>query len=601
MMIHRSERFGFDTVEHEADLCVIGAGAAGLFAAVAAARQGAKVVLMNDRPVVGGNASSEVRMWIRGAHGRNNQETGLVEELALKNLRRNPTLNFSIWDSVTYEMVIEEENIDLILNCSCMDAEMDGDRIVSVRGWQTTTQKYHSVKAKIFADCSGDSVLAPLTGAEFRMGREAREEFGEDIAPAVSDARTMGMSCLFQVRETDREVPFKAPDWAEKFTEETLAHRVNPNNLDAFKYDNYWWIELGGEYDSIADTEILRHRLLKISFGVWDYFKNSGKYDAKNWELDWVGFLPGKRESRRYVGDHILTQNDVRAAGRFHDLIAYGGWSMDDHHPGGFDTKEDPTIFHPAPSPFGIPYRCLYSKNIANLMFAGRNISCTHTAMSSCRVMATCATLGQAMGTAAAIAVAHETSPRGVYENHIGELKQTLMENDCWLPFNRRALTPVMGGITAKAGEADASVLFDGYDREIGGESHRYTGRLGEAIDIELPRARRVQSLSVIFDSDINRDSSEGEEYWDRMYRRYPARHNTFRGEKLQVLPAPLMRDFEVLADAGDGEFRPLISVTDNYRRLWKCEIGGDVKAIRLIPMRTWGTDEARIYSVILK
>ena len=391
-MIHKSEITGFETIRHEADLCIVGAGAAGMFAAVAAARHGAKVVLMNDRPVVGGNASGEIRMWIRGAHGRNNHESGIVEELALMNLRRNPTLNFSIWDSVTYELIKNEPNIDLILNCSCLACEMDGNRVKSVTGWQTTTQKFHTVTAKIFADCSGDSVLAPITGAEFRMGREARDEFGEDIAPVVSDNHTMGMSCLLQVRETDREIPFRAPDWAVKFTDETIGHRVNINNPRQFVNDNFWWIELGGMDDAIGDTEKLRDRLLPITFGVWDYYKNSGRFDSKNWELEWVGFLPGKRESRRYVGAHILTQNEVRDGGRFDDLIAYGGWSMDDHHPAGFDTTEAPTIFHPAPSPFGIPYRCLYSKNIENLMFSGRNISCTHTAMSSCRVMATCAT-----------------------------------------------------------------------------------------------------------------------------------------------------------------------------------------------------------------
>ena len=209
---------------------------------------------MHDRPVVGGNASSEIRMWIRGARGRDKNESGLSEELALMNLRRNPTLNFSIWDSVTYELLQNEPNIDLILNCSCLDAVMEDGRISSVKGWQTTTQRFHEVRAKIFCDCSGDSVLAPLTGAEYRMGRESREEFGEDIAPEVSDNCTMGMSCLLQVRETDHEVPFKAPDWAEKFTDETISHRVNIKNPNAFKHDNFWWIELGGNADSIGDT-----------------------------------------------------------------------------------------------------------------------------------------------------------------------------------------------------------------------------------------------------------------------------------------------------------------------------------------------------------
>ena len=597
-MIHKSEIFGFDTIEHEADLCVIGAGAAGLFAAVAAARHGAKVALMNDRPVVGGNASSEVRMWIRGAHGRDNKETGLVEELALANLRRNPRLNFSIWDSVTYEMVINEPNIDLILNCSCLDAEMKDGRIISVKGWQTTTQRFHKIRAKLFADCSGDSVLAPITGAEFRMGRESSDEFGEDIAPKVSDNHTMGMSCLLQVRETDREIPFKAPDWAYKFTDETIKHRININNPNQFKHDNFWWIELGGMVDSIADTENLRHELLKISFGVWDYYKNSGHFDSKNWELEWAGFLPGKRESRRYVGDHILTQHDVRAEGRFDDLIAYGGWTMDDHDPNGFNTPNAPTTFHPAPSPFGIPYRCLYSVNIPNLMFAGRNISCTHTAMSSCRVMATCATLGQAMGTAAAIAIREGITPRGVYEKHIGELKQTLMEDDCYLPFNRRALTPVMEGITASVGDKDASVLFDGADRTLDGETHLLECAFGDEIELTLPEVRELSSIAFIFDSDINRDSFKDV---NNNFKTYPMRCNTFLNEKLMGLPETLMRDFELFIDSGDGEYKSCAEVKDNYRRLWKLDGKFAAKRIKLIPKQAYGAESARIYSVILK
>lgn len=600
-MIHKSEITGFETIRHEADLCIVGAGAAGMFAAVAAARHGAKVVLMNDRPVVGGNASGEIRMWIRGAHGRNNHESGIVEELALMNLRRNPTLNFSIWDSVTYELIKNEPNIDLILNCSCLACEMDGNRVKSVTGWQTTTQKFHTVTAKIFADCSGDSVLAPITGAEFRMGRESRDEFGEDIAPVVSDNRTMGMSCLLQVRETDREIPFKAPDWAVKFTDETIGHRVNINNPRQFVNDNFWWIELGGMDDAIGDTEKLRDRLLPITFGVWDYYKNSGRFDSKNWELEWVGFLPGKRESRRYVGAHILTQNEVRDGGRFDDLIAYGGWSMDDHHPAGFDTTEAPTIFHPAPSPFGIPYRCLYSKNIENLMFSGRNISCTHTAMSSCRVMATCATLGQAMGTAAAIALREGIDPAGVYEKgFVGELRQTLMEDDCYLPFTHRALTPVMEGITAEVGGEDASVLYDGFDRGNGDEEHLLEVPFGSEIVVSLPESREVKSVGFVFDSDINGEHYLGKNRPNGMDR-YPMRCNTRRGEDLVGLPSTLVKDFRLYADEGDGEFRLIAEVKDNYKRLWRYEEPLRVKRLKLVPESAYGAEKARVFSVILK
>jgi hypothetical protein len=430
-----------ETSIHETDLCVVGGGLAGLCGAVAAARRGAKVVLMQDRPMLGGNASSEIRMWVCGAHGENMRETGILEEIMLENLYRNPDMNYSIWDGILYETAKREENLTLILNCACEASEMDGSRIASVTGYQTTTQKRYEVRAKIFADCSGDSVLAPLSGAEFRMGREARGEYGESIAPEAADKKTMGMSLLIQAREFAAPSTFTPPEWANRYTKEDLEHRVpdlkNPG-------ENFWYLELGGTRDTIGDTEEIRDELLKCAYGVWDYVKNApeNREINKNWRLDWMGMLPGKRESRRYVGDQVLTQNDVRAGGHFPDVVAYGGWTMDDHDPRGFESGGAPNIFHPAPSPYGIPYRCLYSKNVGNLMFAGRNISVTHAAMSSSRVMATCAVLGQAMGTAAAIAIKENATPRGVYENHLDALQQALMDDDCYLPFTSRDISP---------------------------------------------------------------------------------------------------------------------------------------------------------------
>lgn len=261
-----------------------------------------------------------------------------------------------------------------------------------------------------------------LSGAEFRIGREARDEFDEDIAPEIADRKTTGMSCLLQGRETTSPHTFIPPEWAYTYPDDGCFperdHQLTGNQ-------NFWWIELGGEQDSIHDTEALRDELLKVTFGVWDHIKNQGNHNAENWALEWIGFLPGKRESRRYIGDHILMQNDIRAEGRFEDIVAYGGWTMDDHFPAGFKHPGYPNIFHPAPSPYGIPYRSLYSKNIDNLLFAGRNISATHAALSSTRVMATCSVIGQAVGTAASIAVKNNLSPRGVYREKLGELKQT--------------------------------------------------------------------------------------------------------------------------------------------------------------------------------
>jgi len=454
----------FREERHKADFCVVGGGLAGMCAAIAAARHGAGVVLMHDRPVLGGNASSEIRMWVCGARGPNNRETGILEEIMLDNLRRNPRRNYSIWDALLYEKVRFEPNITLLLNCSCLDAAMEGNHIRTVTGWQLTTQTWHTVEADLFADCSGDSVLAPLTGADYRIGREARREFGEDIEPVEADRKTMGMSCLIQARETDRPQTFIPPDWAHSYpSDDDLSHRDH-----SVAGNNFWWIELGGEQDSIHDTETIRDELLKEAFGIWDHIKNHGDHGAENWALEWVGFLPGKRESRRYLGDYLLTQNDLRGEGRFNDIVAYGGWPMDDHHPAGLRWKGEPTIFHNVPSPYGIPYRCLYSRNVDNLFFAGRNISVTHAGLSSTRVIATCAIVGQAVGAAASLAVRDGLSPRGVYERRIGELKQTLMDDDCYLPWNVRELPELTKRADLTAAEGDPEPLRNGVDRPVG-------------------------------------------------------------------------------------------------------------------------------------
>lgn len=581
-MIHKGEITKFETISYDVDLCVIGGGLAGMCAAISAARNGIKVLLMHDRPVLGGNASSEVRMWVRGAHGKDNRETGIVEEIALEAFYRNPYCNFSIWDSILYEKVRFEDNLTLLLNCSCIDAQMSDGRIVSVKGWQGTTQTFHEVNAKIFADCSGDSVLAPLTGAEYRMGRESADEFSEDIAPKESDNRTMGMSCLIQARQTDRAISYIPPKWAHKYTKKDFENKIDFSRRDAWTEDNFWWLELGGVYDSIRDTENLRDELLKVAFGVWDYIKNGGDLDAEKWDLEWVGFLPGKRESRRYVGNYIMTQNDVRAEGRFDDIIAYGGWSMDDHHPEGFATTQPPNIFHDAPSPFGIPYRCIYSKNIENLMFAGRNISTTHTAMSSTRVMATCALLGQALGTAASIAIKGGTLPGDV---DVDLLQQTLMYDDCYLPFTKRKVSELTKSATVSEND---EILRNGSDR--GDEV--WQCEKGECAVFSYDKPQFVSQMRIIFDSDLNRTACVGHR-WN--IEEFPMKCNTFTDDIPICPPKTLVKEFSVFADG-----KLIFSCGNNYQRMVKLDVGLSVKEIKVEFYGTWGDEKIRVYSIDL-
>lgn len=221
-----------------------------------------------------------------------------------------------------------------MLNCVCCEANTENSHIESVRGFQLTTYTWHKVHAKIYVDSSGDSILAPLRGAEYRVGREAKSEFNEEFGLEAADKHTMGMSIMMQCRETDHSVSYTPPAWAYDFPDDQAMNN-KPHNLYAIN-TNFYWIELGGMQNSIDDTEQIKDELLKIAFGVWDHIKNHGGHGAENWELEWVGFLPGKRESRRYVGDYVLTQHDVENCTPFADVVAYGGWQIDNHLPGGF-------------------------------------------------------------------------------------------------------------------------------------------------------------------------------------------------------------------------------------------------------------------------
>ncbi|MBR7107743.1 MAG: FAD-dependent oxidoreductase [Lentisphaeria bacterium] len=489
------------TVEHKTELCIIGGGLAGMGAAVEAARNGVKTVLIHERPVLGGNASSEIRMWICGMWGY--METGLVEELRQENIHRNPDGNYSVWDMLLYEKLRFQKNLTLLLNCSCMDAEMEVSSIKAVKGWQMTTQQFHRVEADFFADCSGDSILAPLTGAEFRCGREGKAEFGESMAPDVPDKCTMGMSCLMQAREYASARKFTPPSWAHSYPDDSALenryHLLGP-------LQNFWFLELGGDRDSIGDTEDLRDELLKTAIGVWDHIKNHGDHGADNWALDWIGFLPGKRESRRYVGDYIMTQDDILSGRHFPDSVAYGGWPVDDHFPGGFLHRGVPNTHVYPERAYGIPLRSLYSCNINNLFFAGRNISVSHMALSSTRVMATCMLLGQAVGAAAAVCLEHKVSPREAAEKYIDEIQQRLMEDDCTLPGmeRRRPELTVNAKLTASSGNGEN--LRRGADRDAG----FWEAENGDWAEYDFGSAVNVREIRVIFDTDLERKGDVG-------------------------------------------------------------------------------------------
>jgi len=589
---------------HKVDFCVVGGGLAGMCASIAAARRGIKVALIQDRPVLGGNTSSEIRMWICGACGKDNRETGIIEELQLENRYRNPRSNYSIWDSVLYEKVRFEPNITMLLNCSANDVEMEGSRIKAAKAWQLTTETWHHIEAKLFADCSGDSILAPLTGAEFRVGREARHEFDEDVAPDAADSKTMGLSCLIQVRETDSPQSFIPPKWANKYHScDDFPHREHGIG----ETQNFWWLEIGGEKDTIHDTEEIRDELLKIAYGAWDHIKNHCKdrKKARNWVIDWVGVLPGKRESRRYIGDYVLRQGDVKAGGRFDDLVSYGGWPMDDHHPAGFHNSGEPTRFISVPSPFGIPYRCLYSRNIENLFCAGRNISVTHAAMSSTRVMATCATLGQAVGNAAAIAVRDCLNPRSVYKHNINELQDMLQDDDCYLPWRQRKIPKLSRKAELTASQGDPEPLRNGIDRSINGQDNGWYADPGQWVEYRFDKPEKIRCTRIIFDSDLNRLIRKKKLGSDVIANgNDPAIVSTREMKccyplhmELKAVPACMTKVFRIEAEDKCGNWVEVFREDNNYQRLVLVSLDIETSALRLICEDTWGAERVHLFA----
>ena len=569
------------TVTLQAELTVVGGGLAGVAAAVAAAREGRKVVLIHDRPVFGGNASSEIRMWICGAHGEGNRETGIVEEVLLENLYRNPDGNYSIWDSVLYSLVRREPNITALLNTACTRAEMDGDTICAVEAYQSVSQTWYRVESALFADCSGDSVLAASTGAETRYGREGREEFQESIAPEQPDRKTMGMSCLLQARETQEPHDFIPPEWAHCYRDDMPFRLRKP---DLINQQNFWWIELGGDGDALHDVDYYRDELLKIAFGVWDYLKNSPDKREKyrNWELEWVGFLPGKRETFRYVGDHIVTQHDVAAGGKFDDIIAYGGWTMDDHYPAGFNAPDvKPTIFHPAPSPFGLPYRAVYSKNVRNLFFAGRNISVTHSALSATRVMATCGVLGEAVGIAAALAMENNCTPREV---PVKELQKRLMYRDCYLPGLRYPAPELTQKATLSVSTGNGEGLRKGLNRTLPDCCESWVASVGDFAEYRWETPQKVRDCRLVFDSNLNRKEKN-------------IIALRFLNTPKFRLPETLVKKFRLECQDAAGKWHECCVYENHYRREVLLPLDLECVALRFTLLETHGADAVKIFA----
>ncbi len=402
------------------DLAITGGGMSGVCCALTAAREGIKVVLIQDRPVLGGNASSEVRLWILGATshmGNNNRwarEGGVIDEILVENTYRNKEGNHIILDTILLEKVSAEPNITLLLNTAVYEVHKKADDEISgLRAFCSQNSTMYQVEAPLFCDASGDGIVAFQAGASFRMGAETPEEFGEGFAPDIEDyGELLGHSIYFYTKDVGQPVRFTAPAYAIKNAGE--LPRIRNYQLQDHGC-RLWWVEHGGRMDTIHQSEEIKWELWRVIYGIWDYVKNSGEFpESENLTLEWVGTIPGKRESRRFMGDYILKQQDVVEQRAFEDAISFGGWSLDLHPADGvFGDKNGCNQWH-SKGIYQIPYRCYYSKDIKNLFLAGRIISASHVAFGSSRVMATCAHGAQAVGMAAVIAIKNNILLRGI-------------------------------------------------------------------------------------------------------------------------------------------------------------------------------------------
>lgn len=494
------------------DLVVVGGGIAGTTAAIAAARNGLRVALVHNRSMLGGNSSSEVKLFPENNSGHQPwiKESGIHDEYHTEERVRNHfdyregTMNCH-WDLVLYEKAFKEPKLKLFLNAHMHRAKMKSpNEIESIHAIQLGTEKTFDLFAPLFVDATGDGVLAHRAGADYRWGREAQSEYGEFLAPPVADEEVMGSTLFFRALDTGHPVPFTPPDWAAVFeTDDDL-----PKRRHSYIEGGYWWIEVGAPYHPIKDNEEIRHEAMSQLLGVWDHIKNRGDHGAENYGLEFVGFWPYKRECRRILGDHVLTEPHLLSPQPLPDAVAYGCWGIDIHVQGGILNRE----IEPYPPPgedqnwetmgasiYPIPLRSLYSRNVHNLMMAGRPISGSYVAFASTRVLSTGAIVGQAVGTAAALCRRKGILPAEAATKHIREIQQTLLRHDCHIPGIVNEDEYDLARSATITASSEATLAFPDPDRER---------------ELNMPHAQlfpfhgnRIDSIEILLRSSLASDA----------------------------------------------------------------------------------------------
>ena len=449
----------------EYDLVVVGGGIAGCCAAVSAARLGCKVALIHNRPVLGGNNSSEVRVGLSGLimqqpypnlgllldelggvghwtkyeaeqnpDSERSQQIMSILEKHPEKIQHNAGPKSNYEDEKKLALISAEKNITLFLSTHVTDIEKEGNKIVAVKGKDIKTGEETIFRGKLFADCTGDGDVGYLAGADYRMGRESKVETGERRAPEVADSLVMGTSVQWYAEDCGKESSFPECPWAVEFNEQTYRPITRGN----------WDWEAGLTDNQITEIEYIRDYALRAVYGNWDFIKNRSpkKEEFKNQELQWVAYIGGKRESRRLLGDIILCEQDLLESKHYDDASFTTTWGIDLHYPKKIEgLNEEPFLSYCESDeikPYAVPYRCLYSRNIENLFMAGRNISVTHVALGTIRVMRTGGMMGEVVGMAASLCTKHKTTPRGIYNEHLPELKALMKEGVGKAGFDQR-------------------------------------------------------------------------------------------------------------------------------------------------------------------
>lgn len=484
------------------DIIVAGGGPAGVPAALAAARLGAKTLLISGRSVIGGNASSEAGIGFNGASARqaNAREGGIAEEIVRTRFHTGEN-----WQKILDDLCAAEKQLELVRGFWVCQADVRGGEIQSVTAQNIYDNHQIKASAELYIDCTGDGWLGYFAGACYRVGREANWQDKEEFAPASADTLTMS-GCILKGYGSDDPGPifensgqpcaYKAPNWVPVFPKGKAYGR----NIESI--GTPWWLEAPNDYDDLYDAEMARDELFRIYLGHFNYLKNlwKEKDKASFYCFKRMPYYDAKRESRRLIGDYVLNQNDCVAGRNFADTVAHAGWPIDLHNPKGiYSGKEGPFFSNMQVPLVKIPFRCLYSKNISNLLFAGRCASVSHIALGTTRVENTIACEGQAVGTAAVLCQQYGITPRQIYKEKIQELQQILIRDDQFIPGVKNtdphdlALKAKVSASSVKPGES--------YYEHIGREIAGYELNCQRATFLALPKQGYLESLWTKLDN----------------------------------------------------------------------------------------------------